>query len=455
MISDTPHILFVNPWIHDFAAYDVWAKPYGLLSLAAITRSAGYRVSYIDCLDRFHPRHCRVSRASRQGRGPYLKAAIPKPTGLADIPRTFSRYGIPPQWFLEDLKSMAPPDLVMVTSHMTYWYPGVAETIRRIRNVWPQPPIIVGGIYATLCPDHAAAKLEADQIVVGEAESRLPAILAGHFGLDVAVKGIDPTGEVFSPHDINTYPRPAFDLQSRISYVPLLTARGCPFSCAYCASHVLNPRRQVRQPESVVAEIAYWHNTYGILDFALYDDAFLLEATTHAMPIMEGIIRQGLKVRLHTPNALHLRWITRQCAELMWKSGFKTIRLGLETTDFDERNVIDRKVSQDQFQQAVTYLKAAGFNKKQLGAYLLAGLPGQSFALVEDSIAVVKKAGITPIPAYYTPIPHTRLWDQALAVSRYDLETDPIFTNNAIMPCQKTPFSWDVITRLKALAAAK
>ena len=54
--ADMPHILCVNPWIHDFAAYDFWAKPLGLLTLAAICRMHDCRVSYIDCLDRFDPR---------------------------------------------------------------------------------------------------------------------------------------------------------------------------------------------------------------------------------------------------------------------------------------------------------------------------------------------------------------------------------------------------------------
>ena len=56
MKADAPHILLVNPWIHDFAAYDVWAKPLGLLGLGAILRRHGCRVSYVDCLNRFHPR---------------------------------------------------------------------------------------------------------------------------------------------------------------------------------------------------------------------------------------------------------------------------------------------------------------------------------------------------------------------------------------------------------------
>ncbi|MDH3957783.1 MAG: cobalamin B12-binding domain-containing protein, partial [Desulfobacteraceae bacterium] len=50
MKPDTPHILLINPWIHDFAAYDFWAKPMGLLILAALLRSQGVSVSYIDCL---------------------------------------------------------------------------------------------------------------------------------------------------------------------------------------------------------------------------------------------------------------------------------------------------------------------------------------------------------------------------------------------------------------------
>jgi hypothetical protein len=55
MKKDTPHILLINPWIHDFAAYDFWAKPLGLLTIAGILRLHGYEITYIDCLDRFHP----------------------------------------------------------------------------------------------------------------------------------------------------------------------------------------------------------------------------------------------------------------------------------------------------------------------------------------------------------------------------------------------------------------
>jgi hypothetical protein len=155
MKRDVPHILLVNPWIHDFAAYDFWAKPMGLLSIAALMRSHGVSVSYIDCLNRFHPKSHPSDPSARYGRGPYLKTRISKPAALKDIPRYFSRYGISPQWFREELLAQDMPDLIMVTSLMTYWYPGVQESIKHIKSIFSKTPIVLGGIYARLCTEHA------------------------------------------------------------------------------------------------------------------------------------------------------------------------------------------------------------------------------------------------------------------------------------------------------------
>ena len=446
MKKDLPHILLVNPWIHDFAAYDFWAKPMGLLMLAALLRQHEIRVSYIDCLDRFHPKAPQSDPLARCGRGPYRKSHINKPKGLDDVCRNFSRYGISPQWFTAGLQACAPPDLILVTSLMTYWYGGVQAVIGILKHVYPDTPVVLGGVYASLCRAHAIQYSGADDVVTGPAETKLLPLICQYTGFSA-----DPK---FIGGDLDSYPYPALDLQSIINYVPLLTSRGCPFRCAYCASSHLNPGRMLRSAESVVEEINYWHSIYGVIDFVLYDDAFLVDAEDHAIPIMEKIITEGLQVRFHTPNALHIRGITRRTAGLMFRAGFKTLRLGLETTEFDRRKEIDTKVTEDEFRRVAECLKKAGFHKDQVGAYLLAGLPGQSLDSIGHSIQSAKKNGITPIPAYYSPIPHTALWDKAVAASRYDLQSDPIFTNNAILPCRREPFSWEMISHLKALARA-
>jgi len=440
---DVPHILLVNPWIHDFAAYDFWARPLGLLTLAAILRLHGLKTTVLDCLNRFHPKAPPADPEARSGRGPYLKTRIRTPEGLAHLRRRFCRYGIPPEWLQADLEALSPPDLILVTSLMTYWYPGVRETIEMIRRVFPEPPVVLGGIYASLCPDHAAAASGADRIVTGSGAHRILELTAGMTGFSATPR--------FDPGDLDTYPYPALETGRRIGYVPLLTSVGCPFSCAYCASRTLNPHRMARSPESVVEEIRFWRRRHGARNFVFYDDALLVHPQAHIMPILEGVLREGLDVRFHTPNAVHIRYMSDALAALMRRSGFETLRLGLETAHFSQDGRIDDKVSQDEFPRAAACLRRAGFPADQVGAYLLAGLPGQGIEGLAASIRAVQGVGITPILAYYTPIPGTALWDEAVAASPFDLAADPIYTNNAIMPCWPQGFSWKTLTYLKNL----
>ncbi len=254
----------------------------------------------------------------------------------------------------------------------------------------------------------------------------------------------------FDPDDLNTFPYPAYDLAHAITCVPLMTSRGCPFSCDYCASRLLAPRRMVRSAGNVAEEIRFWHHRYGVSNFVFYDDALLMDAENHIIPLLEEVIASGMKVSFHTPNAVHIRPITRKLAQLMFNAGFETLRLGLESSDFEGREM-DCKVKQEEFFRAASHLKEAGFRKNQVGAYLLAGLPGQDLSALEASIRAVHAAGLTPVPAWYTPIPGTPMWEKAVAASRYDIAADPVLTNNAIMPCQAEDFDWGVLSKIKDL----
>jgi hypothetical protein len=136
---------------------------------------------------------------------------------------------------------------------------------------------------------------------------------------------------------------------------------------------------------------------------------------------------------------------------LLAASGFHTVRLGLETTVRPPGEAYDRKVDLGEFVTAADCLRRAGFTHREVGAYLLTGLPGQSLDTVADAIQLVKEQGIRPIMAYYTPIPYTRMWPQAVAASRYDLAADPLFCNNAIFPCWPGTFAWEKLSKLKEI----
>jgi sulfatase maturation enzyme AslB (radical SAM superfamily) len=444
-MADSPHVLCVNPWIHDFAAFDFWLKPLGLLTLAAMLRQAGIRVTYLDCLDRFHPRETGPVKTGWDGRGPFRKIPVKPadvlPPSAGPFPRTrqtFSRYGILPEWFHNDLSSLDPPDMIFVSSLMTYWASGVAETISVIRSVFPDVPVILGGKYATLCQDHAAAFSGADLVVTGQGEPVLEEIVHRFTGFPLHLN-TRPDGPPF----------PALDLCSKLTYAPVLTTRGCPFSCEYCASSFLEPKMIHRSPDHVFDEIHHWHHRHQVKNFAFYDDALLINGPGHAFPLMEKIIDADLDLSFHTPNALHIREITDEAADFMFRAGFKTIRLGLESAAFSENRRHDVKVRAHEFTRAVAALKRAGFQPGQIGAYLLCGLPDQNLDDVAESMAFVRNTGILPVLAYYTPIPHTPMWDTAVAGARFDLNRHPVFTNNSLFPCVRSEQDRRRISRLK------
>ncbi len=436
-------VLLVNPWIHDFAAYDYWAQPLGLLYLGSMLRGKGVDVGLVNCLDPFHPGMDGATQPVRfeSGRGKFFQEEISKPAALQGIPRKYKRYGVTPDVFRNELREMNAPDLVLVTSMMTYWYTGVSETIRIIRETYPGVPVFLGGNYARLCPAHAKAHSGADAVMTVDALQALPDIFEV---LGIMYDTGNPPG---SDDALNALPYPAFDLLNKPSQVPIITSRGCPFRCTYCASPVLNDKFSRRDPAGVADEIEYW-SARGILNFSIYDDAFLVRPAEMAVPLMREVIDRGVGCRFHCPNGLHLREVTPEIAELMRESGFETLRFGFETSEPLRQVRTGGKVRGDDLVNAVSCLKQAGYEDRDIGIYLLCGLPGQPASEIGDSIEFVKDRGARPILAEFSPIPGIALWDECRKISKFDLN-EPLFHNNTLLPCAGPDLSIAVYRDLK------
>ena len=428
--------LLINPWIYDFAAYDFWLKPYGLLLIGGKLRKLGYSVYYLDLLDPFHPELPKKPKRRNFGTGHFYKEFVPKPVYFNDVPRRFYRYGIPINILEKTLKHIK-FKAIFLTCLMTYWYPGLLALLEFLTTRYPKTPIYIGGIYAKLCYNHLKNQIETyfsdyPIYIVNENHDKF---------LEKIKSKYQPSGEPYS-HEY-----PIFDLQNKISYVVIMTSYGCPFNCPYCASKKLYPKFKTRNPEEVFKEILFWYTKYGVKDFAFYDDALLFNFESHLAVILEKILSHNLHLRFHTPNAIHARFVTKEVAQLLKKSGFKTIRIGLERVE----NRFDNKLSIEEFLQAVFYLKSAGFKESELGAYFLYGVPEEDFEEVERGLLFLAKHKIPPYLAEFSPIPGTPFFEIAKIYSRYPIEEDPIFHNNTVFPALKKP-DWKKIENVKALA---
>jgi hypothetical protein len=433
-----PRALLVQPWIHDFAAYDLWVRPLGLLRLGGFLRSLGVEVHLIDCLDPHHPSlEGERLRRSPTDHGAFHREEIPRPPVLEWFPRRYKRYGISPSALEHALRGQPKPDAILMSSGMTYWYTGVRETISHCRRVFPGVPVVLGGIYASLLPEHAREFSGADRVVQGNDWGEIRKALCE----------ILPLGEPREP----LCPSPAWDLAAGARSICTRISDGCPFRCAYCASHLLSPKAGLRPPQDVAMEIICGVRSLGVRDVVFYDDALLWKAESCLLRVLEVVMGQGaLGLRFHCPNGLHARYLNRELAQELRRHGFMTLRLGLESAQESFHQRMGAKLRLEDFEAAVDSLLRAGYDPRQIGVYVLAGLPGQNLEDLEQSLKYVLGLGLRPHLAEYSPIPGTALWEEAVRRSPFPISQEPLFQNNTLLPCRWEGFSYEGFLGIKA-----
>jgi len=404
-------LLLINPYIEDFAAYDHFSKPLGLIWLASYLKKY-FNIYFINTLTRINPKLPKL-KFKDNGCGNFYKKIIEKPKILEDIPRDFKRYGIPEEIFLEELLRIpCIPDFILITSIMTYWYTGVIYTIKLIRKIFKNSKIILGGIYPTLIPDHAKNNIPADYIV--------------HFQ-DLKLV-LNDLSKIFNIEIDNNFLVPDYDLLNEYYYLPIISSVGCIFNCSYCASYYLSKFKQF-DPTTISEMIINLNRKFGTTKFAFYDDALLVNSKNHIDIILYNIINKNLNFQFYTPNGLHIRYLNYETALLMKKVGFVDIRLSLESSKSDFQKNSGGKTTNLEFENAIDILYKVGFKRNNIKVYVLLNVPGISYNDIENTMKYIYNIGGTPMLAFYSPIPNTNDFEKAKKIT--DLN-EPLFHNNTV-----------------------
>jgi len=394
------NILLVNPWIYDFSAYDFGIKPVGLLRIGQLLRGKGAKVSLVDCLE-----GC-SRRKDEFGFSKIRKEKIEKPEILKDIERPYFRYGVSIQEFSERISAFSDIDEIYVTSGMTYWYPGVHLAIRLLRERFDKTPILLGGIYATICHKHACSTSNADIIWKGSYVDKEYFCKSGFY--------------------------PAYDLLLDKEILPIQLTAGCPFRCTYCASRMFNRKFEMKDPVSLFEEVMYYNREFGTKAFVFYDDALTYKNSEGIKRFLRLVIASGMQFTFHTPNGLHARFIDEELAELFKKANFKDLRVSLETSNEGIQQFTGGKVNNNDLKLALRNLKEAGFAKKDIGVYILMGASYIDMENTMDDIIFINSLGAKAILASYSPIPGTLDYKILVKNKIIGQNIDPLWHNKTI-----------------------
>jgi anaerobic magnesium-protoporphyrin IX monomethyl ester cyclase len=285
--------------------------------------------------------------------------------------------------------------------------------------------VIAAGPDASDHPDvYLAAGAEA--VVTGEGEATLVALmdaLAGGAPLDgvagLALPGRDGAA-IRTParafiRDLDSLPEPAWDLVDVERYrrawrarhgcfsMNLVSTRGCPYHCNWCAKPIYGQRYAVRSPERVADEMLSLLRRYAPDHFNFVDDIFGL-APGWVERFAAAVLARGVRTPFRCLSRADL--LSQPVVSALAAAGCRSVWIGAESGSQQVLDAMEKGTRVEQIREAARRLQAAGI---EVGFFLQFGYPGETREDVERTLALVRECRPDDIGVSVSyPLPGTR-----------------------------------------------
>lgn len=347
------NVCLINP--SDTVVEDpAWDEPLGLLYLGAVLECAGVKVTIVDL--NFHKDLKVLGRCEADVYGVYCSSSL--------------------------LQSCL-------------------EVNNFLKTLRPKALRIVGGPHATCMPYEMSQYF--DKVVVGEGEKAVIEILKG--------KWIGKLVHCPPIENLDTIPFPARNLIPIRKYhrriagevsTGLITARGCPFNCAFC-SKVWGKKVRFRSAENIIGEVKDCIIKYDIRAFSIRDDTFTLNRK-RLFKILRGFQKLNVRWRCLTRTDQ----VDETVLKNMKKAGCVQIVYGIESGNQQILNNLRKGTTVEQNAKAIRLTKKAGIHVK---AAVIVGSPGETWKTARETVEFIENnlpdEGIVCI---FTPYPSSPIW---------------------------------------------
>lgn len=370
----------------------------------------------------------------------YKSHIITPPLGLGYLSSSLQEHGIKTK-IIDGLKETLSfenllkkivaqkPDAVGITC-LTAFYEEVILLSKALKERGYK--VIIGGVHPTFLPQSTLKDSLADYVVCGEGEIALVKLAKNNFrnknilgiyslkdlgkGEQIikaqAEKNLDnlsyPDWKQLDPR---TYPKaPHGAVVKNYPIGVIMTTRGCPYQCTFCASRKFYDLGiRYRSPENVIEEIKYLIKTFGIKEVHFEDDNLTLKRE-HVEKICNLIIKNKLKISWSCPNGIRADKVDEDLIKLMKKSGCYFFAYGIESASPKILKKIRKLESIDTIRKSIEIAHRVGI---ECQGFFIFGLPGETKKTIEETIQFAKNSKLTRAHFMILDIiPGSELWYQ-------------------------------------------
>lgn len=321
--------------------------------------------------------------------------------------------------------------LSAITQNITEAY-RIARVVTAER---PEARIVIGGVHASTVPEEVARACPECFVMQGEGEESFPLFLDALDGSrgfravpgllwreDGAVRRNPPR----PVEDLDALALPAYDLVNFADYrlgvhglffrrtplTSMITSRGCPFKCTFCAKTALTGFTwRARSASSVLDEIELLVRKHGIREVHFEDDNIALKAD-RLVEICEGIIDRRLDISWKCPHGIYAGHLDAETMRLMKRSGCYSLSFGVESGDDEILARAGKAGTTATIRKSIEAARAAGI---QCIGFFIFGLEGETPRTIRRTIDFAKSLPLDAaqfnlcIPFEGTPIRETYL----------------------------------------------